>query len=459
MRILVLNYQVDEFMGSVATKNYECDTSALKEIIQNMICGQWKAEQARSADKQNGVCGPAPSSSSSPKGSNNIVPTLQSFVTHVARHRHVQNATLSGNAFLRNELLKFLLAHIAQIEDNVRLRHQQPCSTTTIFLQHRSSYYERARTTAADNTSCPYSVVFFSCLLSALIGVECFPSAHAKRYNDYDSIARDKAEQNLSSVNFPDGNYRIFYCTTHSVHISQLLHSIWTTIGEALEHLEAMGPEGTTLYNTFFHDAEPNKIKDVLSRIAAGDNIAFRGRFQPPLIICEDSSVPAVARSAAHAACQRDPGAQALWGEDTHGIFLCQKYLQNKRVIPNEKQCVGWNRLSTGMLLGETQWTILFHELVHLYLGVPSLVPEVRNIFEVQELGSEHAVINPASYGFFLANIKAGCKKFRPKASLRAHGRLLSDNSTFDIDEPAQDYLIRNETAKNCGEVCLWGVT
>ena len=58
-----------------------------------------------------------------------------------------------------------------------------------------------------------------------------------------------------------------------------------------------------------------------------------------------------------------------------------------------------------------------------------------------------------------LPDMKAGCKKFRPKASLRAHGRKLSDNSTFDVDLIAQDHLIRNETARNCGDLCLWGVS
>ena len=166
-----------------------------------------------------------------------------------------------------------------------------------------------------------------------------------------------------------------------------------------------MGPEGTTLYNAFFHEVDPTTIKGVLSRIAAGDDIAFRGAAHPPLIICDDPTFPAVARSAAHEACQHDPGAQALWMEDTYGVFLCQTYHQNQRLVPTDKQCVGSNRLSTGMLLGETQWTILFHELVHLYLGVPDLVPEVRGIFEVQELRSEDAVRNPASYGFFLASM------------------------------------------------------
>ena len=166
-----------------------------------------------------------------------------------------------------------------------------------------------------------------------------------------------------------------------------------------------MEPEGTVLYNTFFHKADPNKVKGVLSRIAAGDNIAFGGKLQPPLVICDDPTVPAVARSAAHTACQHDPGAHALWMDETHAVFLCQQYLRNRRVVPSEKQCVGYNRLTTGMLLGETQWTILFHELVHLYLGVPSLVPEVRGIFEVQDLRSWEAVRNPASYGFFLASM------------------------------------------------------
>jgi len=121
------------------------------------------------------------------------------------------------------ELRTFLHAHVAQNEDNARLasRKQKPNQNEDT---HNSltgqTFFQWVRTTSADHTSCPYSFSFVSSLLSAHAdGAECFSTVSEKyfaadlcrhlatmcrMYNDYGSLARDQAECNLNSVDFPE---------------------------------------------------------------------------------------------------------------------------------------------------------------------------------------------------------------------------------------------------------------
>ena len=251
------------------------------------------------------------------------------------------------------------------------------------------------------------------------------------------------------------GNYRIVYCGQHSQQIAQLLQSIWLTIQEALESIDSAGPAGTPLYNTFFRGVDPTTVKAVLERIALGASIPTADGAHNPTIVCDNPSVPSVLSSDAHAECQTMRGLMALWVKESNTVFLCPKYLQTTRREPASQHCVGFlpsGRYSMGIMLGETQWSVLFHELVHLYLRVPSLEEEARGIFAAVDLPPEQAVINPSSYVFFLASmwlqicvcgflgefalmrrgidIKAGCTTYKPKDSLRPLERKLLDNST-----------------------------
>ncbi|KAL8713321.1 MAG: hypothetical protein Q9220_002520 [cf. Caloplaca sp. 1 TL-2023] len=175
-----------------------------------------------------------------------IAETLTSFVTHQISHPLVKASNPSDQRALIFEIQTFLLAHVTQIEDNARFSSQQKssCSETSAsdsmptiipYSDAQVSYFNWVRTTSADHTSCPYSFAYLSCLLGGAANIQrqafaseddpasspqsCFPTAKSKyysqalcrhlatmcrQYNDYGSVARDRAEVNLNSVNFPE---------------------------------------------------------------------------------------------------------------------------------------------------------------------------------------------------------------------------------------------------------------
>ncbi|KAI4190537.1 MAG: hypothetical protein LQ348_003647 [Seirophora lacunosa] len=91
------------------------------------------------------------------------------------------------------------------------------------FIQHVAQHCKRAyidwvRTTASDDTSCPFSFLFFTALISEG-GRICFEGAQAsyvskslcrqlatmcRQYNDYGSAKRDAEECNLNSLAYPE---------------------------------------------------------------------------------------------------------------------------------------------------------------------------------------------------------------------------------------------------------------
>jgi hypothetical protein len=112
-----------------------------------------------------------------------------------------------------------LLAHITHIEDNARFAQQTiPLNSSVQFTSQNRTYFDWVRTTSADHTSCPYSFIFFSCLVS-LPGKDLFQcikekylaadvcrhlASMCRQYNDYGSLARDRVEKNLNSINFSE---------------------------------------------------------------------------------------------------------------------------------------------------------------------------------------------------------------------------------------------------------------
>ncbi len=75
------------------------------------------------------------------------------------------------------------------------------------------------RSTSANYTSYPFTFTFFACLIAPESSRACFASlgqrylaedagrhlaALYRQYNNYGSVARDRAEGNLNSVNFPE---------------------------------------------------------------------------------------------------------------------------------------------------------------------------------------------------------------------------------------------------------------
>ncbi|KAF2462878.1 uncharacterized protein BDR25DRAFT_385446 [Lindgomyces ingoldianus] len=148
----------------------------------------------------------------------NLKGILSQFVSWVLEHPNVVVASKSIQRRLKDELVIFLLAHVAQGEDNFRLQKLDRSSRSAKGIMGVGTYFDWVRTTSADHTSCPFSFEFFRCVVSPP-GVDYFSTARARyigqdlcchlatmcrQYNDFGSMDRDLLEQNLNSVDFPE---------------------------------------------------------------------------------------------------------------------------------------------------------------------------------------------------------------------------------------------------------------
>ncbi|KAJ5101069.1 hypothetical protein N7456_007121 [Penicillium angulare] len=146
---------------------------------------------------------------------------ISNFVRFILRKVSASCAPNYLRQRVSHELRAFLLAHVTQSEDNVRLVNANKEQSNSLEYASTGTYYDWVRTTSADHTSCPYSFELFRCLVSSSTckGGDCFSSTRSRyiaqdlcrhlatmcrQYNDYGSIARDREEKNLNSINFPE---------------------------------------------------------------------------------------------------------------------------------------------------------------------------------------------------------------------------------------------------------------
>ncbi|KAI1213724.1 terpene synthase family protein [Annulohypoxylon truncatum] len=194
MIISFLNYQVDEYMeGVIALQLGGSVENARKEIGNLFISDVPDLEKPMDG-------------------------RLSQFVKHVLADEDVVKASCWDRKHLEQQLRAFLLAHVDQIEDNLSFGTQ---SDKDIYSSASRTFHNWVHTTSACHTSCPYSLAYLSCLISASLsrGADCFPTTCQKylagdacqhlatmcrMYNDIGSIARDREEGNLNSVDFPD---------------------------------------------------------------------------------------------------------------------------------------------------------------------------------------------------------------------------------------------------------------
>ena len=248
MVISVLNFQADEFM-EVASEQF--DTESLKHMIgkifnlQSQVKNQsgngvvdFTSEAAthnihgKSSTKDSGSEKKRPCTDpmndvnglAKPQDSPHVAAgldlarrTLTRFVCHVLSHPISTKASTYDQSILKDELKTFLLAHVDQGQDNENFGKQQSSTNMIkLFTRAKQSFYKWVRTTSANHTSCPYSFAFMACMLGQN-GLDCFQTATEKylaqdlclhlatmcrMYNDFGSVARDRQEKNLNSVNF-----------------------------------------------------------------------------------------------------------------------------------------------------------------------------------------------------------------------------------------------------------------
>ncbi|PWY74297.1 hypothetical protein BO70DRAFT_398626 [Aspergillus heteromorphus CBS 117.55] len=183
MVISMLNYQADENMESVvASPRHLSEPDALSRELQPT----------------------PPLEDTTPTASLlEVGDVLLEYIHHIRQHHGVRK---------RPEA-----AHNHVVEEPERSRQFQDASRSRYPKQDSRSYFNWARTTGANNTSCPYSFTFFCRHISGTDPTR-FSSVQEKyfaralgshlatmcrQYNDYGSQRRDVAEMNLSSLDFP----------------------------------------------------------------------------------------------------------------------------------------------------------------------------------------------------------------------------------------------------------------
>lgn len=141
------------------------------------------------------------------------------FIRYLWQAPYMQVTAEYNKAQLKFTIQDFLIAHLTQTEDSRRLAAQQlpEQGKNKIFAYPRSSLHKWTHTTSGDHTAGPFAVAAFFCMLGQ--GKDLMPSPQSKYiaqnmsrhlaalcrlYNDFGSMARDRAENNLNSVNFAE---------------------------------------------------------------------------------------------------------------------------------------------------------------------------------------------------------------------------------------------------------------
>ncbi|KAL8961804.1 MAG: hypothetical protein Q9193_001693 [Seirophora villosa] len=225
----LFNYQVDEYMECVVARIADFDITMLEPLLRQACNGgsdlsdtaaeamthpakKRKTNGGKANNIQNGLPGQSAVAQS--------FESLSRFIQHVTQHWSVLQSPPSMQQEVAREVYNFLLAHITHNQDNVLFAKSRGSVTKdgTQFMNNERPYIDWVRTTASDDTSCPFSFLFFTALISER-GRICFEGAQAsyfsrslcrqlatmcRQYNDYGSAKRDAEECNLNSLDFPE---------------------------------------------------------------------------------------------------------------------------------------------------------------------------------------------------------------------------------------------------------------
>lgn len=220
MVISMLNYQADEFMEAVLGHH-----GSAKHLIRGLFSKTTLQNDPLSSQESSlldrGVITPVSSDDDLPDDStNHEKDTFIRFKEYIINHPSIQKASDISLAHPSEQLEAFLLAHLTHSTDNSRFAQLSGHdSDFPVTFPASRNYWDWVRSISAVHTSCPYSWDWVSCRMTSERGDEPFPTALTKylsaelgqhlavmcrMYNSYGSLARDKAEGNLNSMDFPE---------------------------------------------------------------------------------------------------------------------------------------------------------------------------------------------------------------------------------------------------------------
>jgi hypothetical protein len=246
MLLSMFNFQVDAFMETVARDCYSGRLQELKTLIcslcrgyaEGLVCTSGNQTKILVGNESNGTANGATKGMKScatqddsdityvnghrPENES-VKATLGKFVDFALQHPKVKTSPESMRRWLAHELETFLLAHVMHMEDcDAFVASADSGAGCATWRSPRTTFFNWVRTTSADHTSCPFSFVFFLCLIKdngrslefslpqryALEDACRHLAAMCRQYNDLGSVVRDQEEANLNSVNFPEFSVR-----------------------------------------------------------------------------------------------------------------------------------------------------------------------------------------------------------------------------------------------------------
>lgn len=232
MILSMLNYQVDEYIEIVVGWDFTGDFRQVRHLIKSLC---FTHSLALKTDNTRMDEDPISTSQKTASDGNRTVLdeiklVLGHYISYILQHPAVVSCPADIQTRLAAEVQTFLLAHVTHAVDNRRLHRQQTAmcqsspwvplvdSAPLACFNPGQSFYKWVNSVSADNTSCPFSFVFFNCLLgpSCREVWENVQTAYVaedmtrhlanlcRMYNDYGSMSRDRDECNLNSVDFPE---------------------------------------------------------------------------------------------------------------------------------------------------------------------------------------------------------------------------------------------------------------
>ncbi|KAK4203387.1 hypothetical protein QBC40DRAFT_304347 [Triangularia verruculosa] len=224
MKISVLIYQLDELMETVCSRFYkEGDIEQLRVVVRSLCPLQPLGhDRGLCCDASDNSISNGRDNGAQTNGNSSAHDTLHTarkallrFTFHILSHPAVSKSPPRVHEQLRRELLTSILAHIDHEEQNIHFRQSSPAPPTTL------PYHTWIRNISAPNTQAPWTFLFFTCLANPAQSLSpkapffhgprqeylaCALTNHlsalCRQQNDYGSVARDKQEGNLNSINF-----------------------------------------------------------------------------------------------------------------------------------------------------------------------------------------------------------------------------------------------------------------
>ncbi|KAK4234574.1 Copalyl diphosphate synthase [Achaetomium macrosporum] len=196
MVLSILNFHADEYMEDVVERCFADQLDDIRKLVRQIFT---EVQHRPSNGETNGATKASNGDHQQREPFERSRPTiadvkavLARFVSRILHHPAVLSSPASLQSRLAFELETFLLAHITQAEANRRFRTQcaaaahpssngsgngtsthgpHPSETSpaaparTPYHTPSRTFYNWVRSTSADHTSCPFSFVFFHCLV------------------------------------------------------------------------------------------------------------------------------------------------------------------------------------------------------------------------------------------------------------------------------------------------------